>query len=633
MCGINLIVDKNKQLTPFHTVIPNSPIFRMMQSNIHRGPNHQDACCIEEKYWRVFMGGNRLKIIGSEDEANQPFFAEEKRYTTLYNGAIYNFYDLRNELLSLGEQFCTHSDTEVLSKLLIRNHKAAIPKLNGMFAFAFYDAQDEKFLLARDKDGMKPLFYYEDEHFYIVSSEISGILASGLVKNTLNTREISHYLQYKYASPPATFFEHIFEFQPGSCLTFSPVTPPEVELYTKQTTPSPLKVELSDTFQMLDHAETLLSDALLRHLIADVPCGLFLSGGVDSTLLLALIHKLGAPPVDTFTIVTEGTEKSFGTSDVKYARLAVKQYGNIHYEIPINADILNHVEDFVRFLDQPVADSASLLTFLLSREAKKKVGVVLSGAGADELFGGYNRHFAYYHYLKNYAFYTKAKPVIQGITQYLPTGFHHPFRSYFRLLKKFGQNLGNTPQKTFLNFVRSSFFSSHGLTPHISSPVFSENFIDDHLSFALHHDLTNYLVSDVLALSDRMSMAHSLEMRMPYLDDEVVQFANLLPAIYKLGKGQKWILKALLSRLGGKIYTHRKEGFGLPFGAWLHDPRAYRKISSYFEDDQLPVYQHVSYQKTQLLLEQHRNKREDHSVLLWSLLTLSAWLIHKFSQS
>ena len=210
----------------------------------------------------------------------------------------------------------------------------------------------------------------------------------------------------------------------------------------------------------------------------------------------------------------------------------------------------------------------------------------------------------------------------------MPTGFHHPFRSQFRLLKKFGQNLNTDPQETFLNFTRSSFFSANDSRALPVSPT--KDFINEHLTFALRHDLHNYLVSDVLAINDRMSMAHSLEMRMPFLDEEVVNFTHQLPATFKLQKGKKWLLKFLLHRLGGKIYTHRKEGFGLPFGAWLHNKSAFHKISPYLEDEQLPVYQFVTFSKVQQLLQQHRKRQEDQSQNIWALLTLSAWLIHQY---
>lgn len=632
MCGIHVIIDKTKQLSPKTSLSDDSPISRMVQNNVHRGPDHQDVFCFNGAHWRVFLGSNRLKIIGKEDKANQPFFAEDSRYATVYNGAIYNFYDLRNELLSSGEHFSTHSDTEVLSKLLVRDYKHAVSRLNGMFAFAFYDTELEQLLLARDPFGMKPLFHYEDEHFHIISSDINGIMASGLVKSKLQNQEVQHYLSFKYASSPGTFYEGIFEFEAGTHMIISPSISAESGKFSNSNI-SQTNADLNDQNRLLDQAETILSDALLRHLIADVPCGLFLSGGVDSTLLLALIHKLSAHPVETFTIVPESDEKNFGTTDAKYARLAAKQYGNYHYEVPVGPDILDNIPDFVRFLDQPIADSASLLTFILSKEARKKVGVVLSGAGADELFGGYNRHFAFYQYLKNYSLFSRFKPFIHSFTHLLPTGFHHPFRSYFRLLKKFGQDLGETPEETFLNFTRvSSLFStsfSHSFS--VSHPL--ENFVEDNLSSALNFDLTHYLKSDVLALNDRMSMAHSLEMRMPYLDMEVVQLAEQLPATYKVSQGQKWILKALLSRLGGKIYTQRKEGFGFPFGIWLRNSSTYQKIRPYFDDEKLPIYQYVSYQQVQMLLEQHRNRREDYGLILWSLLTLSAWLLHKSNTS
>lgn len=632
MCGIHLIIDKKKKLDP----LSSHPIESMMRSATHRGPDAQGFLQQEYDTQNIWIAGNRLRIVDPAPVSDQPMVSPCGRYVLVYNGEIYNYPELRNQLLEEGVRFTSHSDTEVLLRLLMKKGKEALPMLNGMFAFAFYDWQKETLLAARDSFGMKPLYYHDDEQYLLLSSEAKSILASGLVRKELNERQVTHYLRFKYAQPGHTFFRTIFSLLPGSLLHHTSPRGTKITSFYPIAAREPLLPrQFRDEPAVLKETETLLTDAVLKHVTTEVPCGLFLSGGIDSTLLLAIIHQQGAHPVPTFSIVNEQKDQNFGTRDYYYAAKAAEMFGNYHYELELQPGLVEGAWiDFMDKTDQPVADSASLMTYLLSREARKVASVVLSGGGADELFGGYHRHKAYHWYLKHHALLQKAGTMLT-FSKYLPTGMAHPWRKHFRLLKKLGQSLSSDPAETYRNFRSLQTPLPLGTTlakmsesqlP-IREPV-DDGFVEKHLFYALAHDLHHYLPFDVLTVSDNMSMAQSLEMRMPYLDQEVASFARHLPATYRLQHGPKWILKQILESYGGKAFTRRKkEGFGLPAGAWLRREE-YRFLLPPLEDPEAILFQFVPYKKVQHMLQSQRAQKTDYSQELWALLMLSAWLGH-----
>ncbi|WKN40454.1 asparagine synthase (glutamine-hydrolyzing) [Tunicatimonas pelagia] len=623
MCGIHLIIAKKN--TP-HDV--RAALHRMMDLSAHRGPDATQVLHWTGRQQQVFLGSQRLKITDLDDRANQPMVSADERYALLYNGALYNFPELRNELLGQGEIFSTYSDTEVVLKMLIRQGKAALSQLEGMFALAFYDRKEERLLLARDPLGIKPLYYAENEQFFVVSSSSQSILASGLVSTELATSQIDHYFCFRYPQKGRTLYREVRALSEGTYLTHQASSASQNQKFTN------FPEEKRDTFppetETQKKVEELLKDALLRHLSADVPCGLFLSGGVDSTLLLALMKEVGVSPIPTFSIVNGAQEKHFGTEDYQYAQQAAQQFGSYHREVSLTQSLFEeNFEKFIQQSDQPIGDSGALMTYLLSQEARQHVKVVLSGAGADELFGGYNRHQAYYRYLKHYSLFKWLAKPSKALASVLPSGFNHPLRKPFRLFKKFAGSLSDDPETTFLQFVTSSNLKDCSSVTPADDSSSEKDFVERHLSFALQHDQQNYLVEDVLQMSDVSSMAHSLELRVPYLDAPLVRYVESLPATFRLKYGRKWMLQNLLNQYGGKPFTRRaKEGFGLPFGYWLREEKS-TIIRQYLEDDQLPIYQYISFNPVNQLLTSHRKGHQDYSAELWSVMLLSAWLSHQ----
>ena len=634
MCGIHCIIDKQQQLSSA------DPLDRMMQESAYRGPDAAGTQRIDQPSHTLWLGSQRLSISDPHKRANQPFISPDGRYILLYNGETYNYYELRNQLLQEGVSFVTQSDTEVLLHWFIRQGAPGLSELNGMFALVCYDRQEATLWAARDRHGMKPLYYAENEQYLVLSSEAKSIVASGLIEKSLHQAVIDPYLCFRYPPKGQTFFQGVAQLPEGQLLKVKDTQDSVTQSYL-----SPYRVvDEEDRWQpgqsdqpLLHVVEELLTEAVLRHLAPDVPTGLFLSGGVDSTLLLALLRQEGVPLPPTFAVAHEASERSFGTRDAHFARQAAEQYGTYHEEVTVTAAVLEETFDaFIRHTDQPVGDSGAFMTYLLSQTAGSRVKVVLSGAGADELFGGYHRHWAYYQYLHRYPLLVRMLPLARAVAPWLPTGASHPLRQSFRLLKKFASDLTDDPTETFAHFI--SFAALCPLEPPFD-PLHRaerhhhrfEEFVEEYMHYALQHDQQHYLISDVLALSDTMSMAHGLEMRMPYLDKALVQFVNGLPAALRLQHGRKWLLRRLLDSQGGQRYTQRrKEGFGLPFGSWLRDPKM-PLARRYLEDAHHIIYRYLPYERVMHLLRQHRRGRHDYSQELWSVLTLAAWLEHHFS--
>ncbi len=602
MCGINLILSQHE--------IPEQAIASMNNALRHRGPDAMGVKTFLKG--RGMMGHTRLRIVGLSAEADQPFLGEDGEDALVFNGEIYNYQALRKELEDRGERFRTNSDTEVLFKLLVREGAQAIDRLEGMFAFAFWDGKDV--LLARDSSGMKPLYYFDDGQTLVVSSELRGIFASGLVSKKLNEAQLGNYLHYKHVKKPNTFFKDVWELPEGTFLKRGR------ELTTasipQKWDVNPSRVNTSASL------EELLISSVERHLLADVPVGLFLSGGVDSTLLLAITRELGYNQMEAFAVANTAEESSFGTLDFHYADRASKQYGVKLNPLEVDVDILDRFDELVDGIDQPVADGASLLTFLLSEKAGQGFKAVLSGAGADELFGGYNRHQAFAFYQKHFLHHPFKISAFKQCTKWLPDGLAHPFRKQFRLLKKLGRDLAVSEQQTWGNFVgldTDLLLDKSDLHWELPSKT------------GLEYDQSEYLISDILAITDKLSMQHGLEVRLPFLDRDLVKFAKGLSWGELMRNGPKWLLKEMLNQRGGMAYSNRKkEGFGMPLGQWLRIKKGKLLLERLLAPQSL-LFNYVNLEAVMELKAKHLKGFRDFSQELWALMVLSAWLEKEFS--
>lgn len=340
-----------------------------------------------------------------------------------------------------------------------------------------------------------------------------------------------------------------------------------------------------------------------------------LSGGVDSTLLLAILNKeLGYRNIPAFSIATVGTKNKYATEDNSYAPMAAKLYEAEYNEIAINEGSFQLVENYIQSIDQPIADSGGFLTWLIAQKAVGTSKVLLSGAGADEIFAGYNRHNAFFHYLKhrNKSWFTLLK---QG--EKLPS-----FSSKFRQIKKLANSIDSDPSTTFNNFIQSNSFKIH-------QQLWDNRLSDEaHLRRALEHDKHNYLSSDVLAVTDHATMQHSIETRVPYLDDKLTHATRKLSADYLFKNGSKWLLKEQLLKYGGKQFAHRKkQGLGLPMDDWFRKNKHWFN----FNENEVMIHQFVSKQKISHLLKSHNAGKENLTQELWRILLLHRWLNHNFT--
>ena len=596
----------------------------------HRGPEatvcHQSPAA---GYAQIYFGHNRLKIIDPSDAANQPFTSPDGRYILLYNGEIYNYRELKKSLQARGCYFRTQSDTEVVLQVLILEGQRGLAQLNGMFALAFYDIQEQRLLLARDRFGIKPLFYAETQDYFIVSSQIQGILASGLVPKILNQSQVYQYLKFKHAAKPHTFYQHILELPEGNILNWEK---DETRL-TSYVENLPKQNKPANNPLLIQQVESLLTESVLKHLVADVPVGLFLSGGIDSTLMLALLHKAGHRHFPAFSITHPVSAGSFGTADAHFATLAARQYKAEHTCFEIHESMLAGTDAWVQALDQPIADSAGLLTSYLSEKVKPYIKVVLSGAGADELFAGYNRHRAFYLYQKQPRLASVFRQVMPPLAPLLPTGFDHRLRKKFLLIRKLAYKIKRSPRETFLNFTSMDQALTNLWQLEKEQVIDETDKLDtpeNWLRWMLQHDQQHYLISDVLAVTDLAGMQHSLEIRTPYLENTLSAFLSDLDSKVIFKGGPKWILKEVLAAQNGQAFLRRsKEGFGLPLGNWLRNPQTHFILTELHDHNQ-PIFAFINFKQTQRLLQNHQLQRQDFSTEIWALIVLAKWLQHNF---
>ena len=592
----------------------------------HRGPDdegyHVDA--------RTALGMRRLSVIDL-DGGHQPMSNEDGTVWTVFNGEIYNFAELRAELAPR-HRFRSRSDTEVILHLYEEGGPAAIDRLEGMFAFAIWDAVRARLVLARDRVGKKPLHYALLGSELAFASELKALLRHPRVRRAISLPALTRYLMHDYVPTPRTIFDGVHKLPPGHMLVYEGGT---LRLDRYWDLPAPR--EGSDRSMADDAAELrqLLDGAVRRRLVSDVPLGAFLSGGIDSSAVAALMTRHSTGRVKTFTVGF--AEKSF--DEAAYGRRMAARLGTDHHEAVMTAEtVWDLVERMGRFLDEPLADASFLPTYLLSRFTREHVTVALSGDGGDELFAGYPTYPA--HRLARLMNGTPA-PVLRAVrslAERLPVS-HANFSLDFKI-RKFAAGLGH-PLETRHALWLGSFAPAdlpglltadawHAVR---AEDVFSEVRAHaaaagdrDWLNTALYLDAKLYLQDDVLVKVDRASMACSLEVRCPFLDTGVVEFASRLPASRKLrGLTTKWVLKrSLQDLLPADVLRRPKKGFGIPLGRWIRG-----ELRDLFEETLAPrriAGQGILRPDTvSRLLREHVGGRRDHRKKLWNLFVFQQW--------
>lgn len=579
MCGINFFWDKKNQYEGLKI------IQKMNKSIAHRGKENEGFF----GYHNFYLGHLRLKIVDLSEEANQPFISDDKRYALIFNGEIYNFETLKKQFLSK-YTFKTSSDTEFLLYYLIDNQD--IELLNGIFAFVFIDFQTQKIIFQRDAQGVKPLYYFENENFLLISSEIKGIIASNLITKKLNHSQIFPYLVNRFAHFPYTFFEGIFEV--------APLLIAKKNISFEKFNPKNLLLDLDITLKKSIQAQCL----------GDVPIGVFLSGGVDSTLILAYLQEIQYLRPTAFTITHTRKEMRFSSNDTKFAEQAAQQFGANWINIEVNENILTKMPDFLRQIDTPIADSAYFLTYLLAEKTTQTHKVVFSGAGADELFGGYHRHWAFYKYLKINQLLGKKWIKWTKLLQSFPLKRHW---------KKLIENIETDEIDTFIHFTQNYWKNFYPQ----KQTILPQNNV---LEWALDYDKTHFLQQDVLKINDLAAMQHTLEVRVPFLDKQVIDFVNQIPTDFLFKNGQKWLLKYLLKQKGGQKFGQRKkEGFGMAFGKWIREEKHKQMIENQLHQKHF-IFQYVHYDYFKKLWYLHQTQKRDYTQEIFAIWNLSIWL-------
>jgi len=595
MCGINLIINSSDQST--------SAIQAMMEATGHRGPDHSAWLDAGEG---IYIAGNRLKILDLGDLPNQPITTADGNGILVWNGALYNYQDLRNILLDEGVSFRTRSDSEVLIHWLQRHGMDGVDKLEGMFAFAYVDKSKKEVIIARDTTGKKPLYYAHSGTGWAFSSETSGVLASGILSAVLDYSQFIPYFYSRHSFPEATFYDGVRQFPAGICrsVSFDGI---QLEERSLEKTYAPIAMPSSDQFK------ELLIDGVLKHFHAEVPVGIVLSGGADSALLLHTWHKETGTPLHTYT-ATFGKNYDIAYPDGRYASRLAEKYHCAHHEILVTPKLIEeNWKEYISSLDQPIGDSAGLLTWLIAKEAKKHVKVLISGAGADELFSGYNRHKAFKAYLKNPGLYKSIGKMARWVPV-LP-----------RMANKYFNALEDNINESYLNF------SALQPIPDQYKPLFLSHYQQTGRPYkdALEWDRSFYLINDVLKIHDNASMAHGLEGRAPYLDGPLVDLSRSLSEEQHLSLSPKQWIKTLLQQDGlTNIAKRKKMGFGIPIKEWFKDDLQFRNRAfvaikafgkshgDYFPEEMLAVCQ-----KPDKYLQ-------DSFLQIWNLYVLASWVKH-----
>jgi asparagine synthase (glutamine-hydrolysing) len=619
----------------------------MTRAIAHRGPDDEKLYGFsgsgKEKLWRrreespfpihLGLGFRRLSIIDLSDQGSQPMATEDGRYHICFNGEIYNYIELRDELRS---RVRSQSDTEVLLRLLAEKGKDALPRLNGIFAFALWDRETKTLTLARDNFGIKPLYYFKDERGVFFGSEIRSLLCARLGAPRLNRPLLQRYLLNNWVADPDTLFEGIFKLEPGHHLTIGPNLELKNEAYWDLSLrPMPgrtLETSVGDLNAALDRV-------VERQLRSDVPVAFFLSGGVDSSLLAAHAMRVQKAPPTTYTVGFKWNQNRHDMLDIESARLMAKEFGFQHNEILLEPSIVSLLPKVVEVLEEPIADAAAICSYLICEAAASRFKVLISGQGGDELFGGYPvfRAGAAAYYAQKLP--TSLLQLGKSASDRLPYALAgHRLQVVHRLKKLARSALMPWPEP--FCWLRSPFAPDAMealLAPGVAETQLSpwgkqlelyERVKDlDPIHQLLYLDTKTYLPSLNLAYTDKTSMHHSMEVRVPLLDLEISNLISSIPASLKVGaREDKVLLKRLAELTLPKAVVHRKKaGFGLPLKDWfLKDlqPMARDLLS----EERLKRQGLFNAPVVTRWLDEHQKLKADHGPKIFSLMTLQLWL-------
>lgn len=565
MCGISGIYAFN-EIGQFFSI----NLHAANEALTHRGPD-VGRLFLEDK---TGLGHRRLSIIDLSADGHQPMTDESGRYTIVYNGEVYNYQELRKELRNDGFSFQSDSDTEVVLKLYMKEGEACLNKLNGFFALAIFDKEDNSLFVARDRMGIKPLVYYLDDDKFIFASEISSLLSFNVPKN-IDYVSMYQYFQFSYIPAPHTAFKNIHKLMPGHYVKLKGRDIKVEQYYNVPFSHGCTYQNSLDYDGAKKQLLELLEDAVRLRLVSDVPLGAFLSGGVDSSTIVALAAK-HTKHLNTFSI---GYKDEPMFDETRYANLVAKKYDTNHTVFKLgNDDFYSHIFNLLDMYGEPFADASQIPMYILCMETKKKVTVALSGDGADEVFAGYNKYLGEFRAREN-GFLARALKSALPVLRRLPRNRNSFLGNRIRQYHRFAEGMGRSAQERYwyLTSWRSEAETQQMFAPEIAQAIRAEEYQErknmvlnniqgNDFNEILFSDLNVLLPNDMLHKVDSMSMANSLEVRVPFLDHRIVNFAFGLPAHYKINaKMKKRLLQdAVRSLLPKELYQRPKHGFDVP---------------------------------------------------------------------
>ena len=621
MCGIAGIISTNG--------VRAADVAPMVDAQRHRGPDAHGAWADE----LCALGHRRLSVIDLSEASCQPLSTDTGRVVIVFNGEIYNYLDLRRELSQLGHRFRSGGDAEVIASAYEQWGTAAISRLRGMFAFAIWDRARRRLVLARDRVGKKPLFFARTDGTMLFASELQGLLASPLTPRGIDPHAIDAYLSWGYIPAPRTAFRAVSKIDPAHWMTVD-VTDAGLTVTTERywslryTPKKPVAIDAATS-----DVRRTLTDAVRARLISDVPLGAFLSGGIDSSIVVGLMASLSDRPVKTFSIGFDDAR----FNELEHARAVARRWKTDHHELVVRPDALSVLPTLVRHYGEPYADSSAIPTFYLARLARETVTVALSGDGGDESFAGYDRYRAMRDAARIAAI-PGGRAAARVVSSLLPDSIDP--RNRRRRAKRFLAAVGRPPWRRYARWLQ--YFTDedkarlyHGdFLEHVDlnasqrwlESLAAADDADDDVDAAMRIDVQSYLPYDLLVKVDIASMANSLEVRSPFLDAEVMTTASALPVDLKLrGTTSKWILKqAFADLLDPAIARRPKMGFGVPVGEWLRGSLQELLRDALFTDRSFS-HTHLRAAELRRLVDDHASARRDHTAQLWSLLMLELW--------
>lgn len=612
MCGISGIYLKDGARVDYNTVE------KMADSLNHRGPDYKGIYVDGS----LGLGHTRLSIIDLSEQGNQPMHSPDGRYTIVYNGEVYNFSEMRSILFAKGHRYCGHSDTEIVLHALMEWGVDAFARFEGMFAIAIWDSQEQRMHLARDRFGVKPLYYYETAKEIVFGSEIKAILASGRTKARLNWAGLHEYMHYDTALSTHTMFTGIHKLLPGHLLTLD-ANGTKVEPYMSlfRTTP-----DEDDLHTATDTVANMLDRAIKNHLVSDVPIGIFLSGGIDSSAITALASQHYSGQLKTFSV---GFDFDEGINELPQARMVAERFHTDHQEMHLSGGNLTEViPRLIRCYDEPFGDPASIALYLLSEQVAGDPKVILMGDGGDEIFAGYTR-YTIFEYEKLKHLIARASPLIPKKNIWYRrfkavNAFYHAEPSLRMATMMSGNNWSAPFSQVFTPWANSLLDASNPFQYYQEIYKRYEHF--DSIQQMIYTDCSIVLPDLYFKKVDRATMAHSIEARVPMVDTRMAEYVMSLPSSYKVkGRAKKYILRqALKDTLPAAILDRPKTGFSVPIPFWLRTSLADYLRSTLFDSRLLEeglldklILDHY--------IQDHLDGKRNNGRLLYRLLNLALW--------